>query len=333
MRELHLVGFTSDHSGMILAGRRGAKTGGYVLDLTPDVVEQIKRLVRVRDGDSARGSASSGSGRLESELTPREIQGRLRAGRSLSEVAAEAGVGVEWIERFAAPILAEREAVVARAGRMFVTTPAGEMSERSLFESVRRNLSGRGVHLAEDELQDCWSVGHLEGREWLVCLQVRIKGRDVEAQWVLSNSEGTLVARDAASAQLGIVAQRRPAAILATVQSPPEDIAPPGPRTGEPKDGPEDLSTAPAPVEPAEVSAAVEPDGVSAAVEPDGVSAAVEPDGVSAAVGPDGVSAAVEPAEEPGLVGSGPGSETDGSGRLFDSPEPGPATMGSSDPR
>jgi hypothetical protein len=199
--------------GMILAGRRGAKTGGYVLDLSPDVVEQVQRAIRIRLGDTDRRSVpgSPGSGRVESELTPKEIQSRLRSGRSLAEVAAEAGVGIDWIERFSAPILAEREAVIGRAGRMFVTTSRGDMSERSLAESVRRNLAIRGVNLAEDELDACWSAGYLQDRDWLVCLRVRVKGRDVEAQWLLTHSDGTLVARDAVASELGFVGSARQA--------------------------------------------------------------------------------------------------------------------------
>jgi hypothetical protein len=201
--------------GMILAGRRGAKTGGYVLDLSPDVVEQLQRAIRIRHGDTDRRSAggSPGSGRVESDLTPREIQSRLRSGRSLAEVAAEAGVGIDWVERFSAPILAEREAVIKRAGRMFVTTARGDMSERSLAESVQRNLAIRGVNLADDELDECWSAGYLQDRDWLVCLRVRVKGRDVEAQWLLTHADGTLVARDAVASELGFIGSARQAGL------------------------------------------------------------------------------------------------------------------------
>ena len=41
---------------------------------------------------------------LESQLTPREIQARVRAGQSLDEVTAAAGISVDRVERYAAPV-------------------------------------------------------------------------------------------------------------------------------------------------------------------------------------------------------------------------------------
>src|SRR5204862_673980 len=54
-------------------------------------------------------------GRPQSALTPREIQARLRSGFSIAQVAAEAGVGQDWVARFAAPILAEQQQVLERS--------------------------------------------------------------------------------------------------------------------------------------------------------------------------------------------------------------------------
>src|SRR5690606_17972505 len=45
---------------------------------------------------------------LASQLRPREIQARIRAGASVEQVAAAAGVPLQKIERFAYPVLLER---------------------------------------------------------------------------------------------------------------------------------------------------------------------------------------------------------------------------------
>ena len=45
---------------------------------------------------------------VESQLRPREIQTRIRAGASVEQVAAMAGVALQKIERFAYPVLLER---------------------------------------------------------------------------------------------------------------------------------------------------------------------------------------------------------------------------------
>ena len=36
MQQLHLVGFTTDHEGLIFSARKGAKTGSFVLKLDRD---------------------------------------------------------------------------------------------------------------------------------------------------------------------------------------------------------------------------------------------------------------------------------------------------------
>ena len=38
---------------------------------------------------------------MDSALTPREIQARIRAGEPLSDVARAAGMAVDWVEPFA----------------------------------------------------------------------------------------------------------------------------------------------------------------------------------------------------------------------------------------
>ena len=45
---------------------------------------------------------------VESQLRPREIQARIRAGASVEQVATAAGVPEQKIERFAYPVLTER---------------------------------------------------------------------------------------------------------------------------------------------------------------------------------------------------------------------------------
>ena len=52
---------------------------------------------------------------LESQLSPREIQARIRAGGGIDEVAAAAGISAERVERYATPVLAEREHVTEQA--------------------------------------------------------------------------------------------------------------------------------------------------------------------------------------------------------------------------
>jgi hypothetical protein len=91
---------------------------------------------------------------MESALTPREIQARIRGGASLADVAVAAGVPVERIEPYAVPVLAEREyqADQARAGGV---RRGADMVSGTLQQVVVTRLADRGI--LEDALHwDSW---------------------------------------------------------------------------------------------------------------------------------------------------------------------------------
>ena len=98
MRKLHLVGLTTDRDGLIFTARKGSKSGGYIVPLDDAVLAAVAEIQADRNGAGA-GDAEATEveavprrPRHQSALTPREMQARLRAGRSIEEVAAEAGV-------------------------------------------------------------------------------------------------------------------------------------------------------------------------------------------------------------------------------------------------
>jgi Protein of unknown function (DUF3071) len=209
VRQLHLVGFTSDHRGLIFSARDGVDSGDFVLALDDALLEQIDRvrqLVAASEDVSPGGPGAAGRRRrAKSGLTPREMQARMRAGRSLEEIATEAGVEVEWVERFAAPVLAERAAAVARAGELVMHTPRRGHSDRPLAASVQRNLADRGLPLANDELASAWSARQHAPDEWLISFHYRARGRDINAEWIMDLATETLVPRDRQATALGFV--------------------------------------------------------------------------------------------------------------------------------
>jgi hypothetical protein len=101
---------------------------------------------------------------MESALRPREIQARVRAGESLEEVAAAAGVPVERIEAFAGPVLAERAYIAGLAQEAHVRRQGEATSNRTLLAAVTEKLSSRGVERG-DVTWDSWK---LDGRRWHV---------------------------------------------------------------------------------------------------------------------------------------------------------------------
>lgn len=101
---------------------------------------------------------------MDSALTPREIQARVRAGETLEDVARAAGMGVEWVEPFAAPVFAEREFIAGQAQAHPVRRGAETIAHRTLADVVADRLASRRV----DVDTVAWDAWRLEGRRWAV---------------------------------------------------------------------------------------------------------------------------------------------------------------------
>ena len=212
MQKLHLVGFTTDHRALILSVRRRARTGGYVLELddkvTASITDALARRAAAVDADPSDDVAAGEPPvrRPESSLTVRELQTRLRAGRTVEDVAAEAGVDPEWVERFAPPVLAEQSRVVeaTRAAR-FERSRLGR-SGLPLGQAVYRNLVERGVRTTADELDRGWSARQGADGRWLVTLTYSSRGRRQTPTWEFEAPRGPVRADDRLAAELAYVA-------------------------------------------------------------------------------------------------------------------------------
>ena len=115
---------------------------------------------------------------LESQLTPREIQARVRAGQSLDEVTAAAGISVDRVERYAAPVLAERAHVVEQAQRA-PARRATAGSAPALAELVGARLSEQRVP-ADSVSWDAWRG---DDDRWVVSVTYPGTARDRVATW------------------------------------------------------------------------------------------------------------------------------------------------------
>lgn len=204
--------FSPELGGLVLAARRGSRTGGFYVTVDDALLAEIDRARQPEEPAPAPAPASART-QVASRLSPREIQARLRAGRSIEEVAAEAGVSTEWVDRWAAPVLAEQAAAVARAGQSVLHTPRRGPSDRPLEASVIRNLAERGVSLGTEEMQAAWSARHLADTDWLITFRFRNRGRPMAAEWMVNLANGALTARNRLAAELGFIEPgRRPMA-------------------------------------------------------------------------------------------------------------------------
>ena len=101
---------------------------------------------------------------MESALSPREIQTRIRSGESVDDVARVAGVERDRVERFAAPVIAEREHVAGLAMTSSARRRGETSSHRTLRGVLNERLLNRGVDI--DTVQ--WDSYRLDDGRWAV---------------------------------------------------------------------------------------------------------------------------------------------------------------------
>ncbi|MFV0405501.1 MAG: septation protein SepH [Propioniciclava sp.] len=101
---------------------------------------------------------------MDSELRPREIQARIRAGESAEVVARAAGMPIERVNIYAGPVLAEREHIVGLARQHPVRRRSETTAHRLLSKTVTDNLAARGL----DPDAAIWDAWKLADRRWRV---------------------------------------------------------------------------------------------------------------------------------------------------------------------
>jgi Protein of unknown function (DUF3071) len=158
MRTARLVGLSPDGKSLIVVTESGEEL----------IIEADERLRAAVRGDRPR------LGQLEiemqSSLTPRDIQARIRAGESLEDVAAVAGIPMDRVERFATPVLAERDHVASMAMSSSVRRRGEPSGHRSLRITVTERLLGRGV----DTEAISWDSYRLDDGRWAITADYRV---------------------------------------------------------------------------------------------------------------------------------------------------------------
>lgn len=116
---------------------------------------------------------------MESALTPRDIQARIRAGESLEAVAEVAGVPAAQIRDYAAPILRELEYVVHTARASQVRRRGEASAQRRLGDVVDARMSAWGI----DPATVTWSSRRDERRRWTLTVVWSQEGQSHEAHF------------------------------------------------------------------------------------------------------------------------------------------------------
>lgn len=190
MRALRVIGLDEDGKSVIL---EDPENRGERFTLPAD--ERLRAALR---GDLARlGQMQIESG--EAQMRPREIQARIRAGESIEQVAAAAGMPANRIERFAYPVLLERSRTADMAQRAHPVREDGP-DVQTLGEVVAHSFGLRG-HDLSDTRWDSWKGD--DGR-WIVQLHWTTGRSDNRAHWAFHPGAqgGTVTALDDAAVDL-----------------------------------------------------------------------------------------------------------------------------------
>lgn len=167
MRKARPLGLSPDGSVLIVVAENGEQ-------LAVPADERLRAALR--DDRPRLGQLEID---MDSSLRPREIQSRIRAGESADDVARAAGVPVERIEGFAAPVIAEREHIAGLAQTSPVRRAGESVAHRPLRTVVTERLLSRGVDI-DSATWDAWLLGE---RRWMVQLSYESGSAHREAQF------------------------------------------------------------------------------------------------------------------------------------------------------
>jgi hypothetical protein len=167
MRMLRLVALSDDGKNFILAAEGIDGAEGERFELPID--DRVRAAAR---GDTRRLTQIDVD--LGTELPPRIIQARIRAGETPEQVAAASGTRVERIMRFAHPVIQERERVAEQARdarvRLSEGSPGGAlqqfMTERLRLIDSDIDAVGWDAHRTSDgawQVTGAWRAGQKSG--------------------------------------------------------------------------------------------------------------------------------------------------------------------------
>lgn len=183
MRELYVVAVSEDGRHVVLGSSKSKGTHRVRLDA---------RLVAAVRGELGADHTA--------DLSPKEIQARLRAGESVEELARSAGMAVTRVERFAGPVAGEMARMIDEARGGFVVRGRLGRSAVPLGRAVDAQLAD---HARPESVS--WTTFRDDDGRWRVQVAWVARGRARTAAWQYDPHRKTLEAVDAGSAALGHV--------------------------------------------------------------------------------------------------------------------------------
>ena len=119
-------------------------------------------------------------------VNPREIQSMIRSGKSHQEIMAATGADESDIERYEAPVVAERKFILTTASKIPVRTHATEQSEQQFGAVIAERLIG----LSAINVQ--WDSWRDDEAGWMIKLEFDSNGTEHRAIWSFDHRKGVL---------------------------------------------------------------------------------------------------------------------------------------------
>jgi hypothetical protein len=113
-------------------------------------------------------------------ITPREIQEEIRNGATIQDLMDRSGASFDFIEKFAAPVIAELEHIVSSALSVRLTI-AGDRYNDSTQIEFGEIISGRLITSGASAIS--WVAKKLEPSNWHVTANYRLNGVSGSATW------------------------------------------------------------------------------------------------------------------------------------------------------
>jgi hypothetical protein len=193
MYELRFVSVSEDGQHLVVSSP-DLEDEAFLLPLT----DELRDAVAAPPAAPARPAPAYGE-----QLSPREIQTRVRAGESAEQIALATGLPVARIERYAGPVLSERAHIAqeARAAR-----PAGQVEDvsRTLAEIIDPRLG----ELRADPETVVWDSWRRDDGVWTVSLGYDSEGDRHTAEWTWDPARRQL--RSYGAAARALMAPRPP---------------------------------------------------------------------------------------------------------------------------
>jgi hypothetical protein len=191
MRQLHLVENDTEAGRVVLATSDGQER----FELTID--HALRSAVSEVPARPAAATTSS-TGSSEPKISPREIQMRVRSGETPESLAEAYRASLDWIMRFATPVLAERTRIADEGRRAKARRSTTEGQIVVFGEAVDERFSAHGI----DPASVRWDAHRREDAQWVLSAHWIGGQAERQAEWSFQLSGRTVAPLDDTAADL-----------------------------------------------------------------------------------------------------------------------------------